>query len=122
MPQIHSSRFNVYCFPLLLVVLWSVIAQPAIAVDVTPSAELAALADRFIETRMDLNPLMATWITGEARYEDKFVNDLTPEFRAKERAMFAETLAALKKIDARNLAESDRLTRAARPVACGSHA
>lgn len=112
MSKIHSSGFNIFCFTWMLVASWWVTAQPAIAVEGTPSAQLATLADRFIERRMDLNPLMATWITGEARYDDKFVNDLTPEFRAAERALYAETLAALSQIDPRGLAETDRITHA----------
>ena len=117
MSLFRSNRVNVPVFPSLLTVLFCTAMQFAVAATqrpapVPPSDALAALADHFIEARLDLNPIMAMSITGEARYEDKFVNDLTPEFRARQHALFTDTLNALKKIDTRRLSESDRLTRA----------
>ena len=112
MSHIRSRRFNASTGFSLLAFFCCAISPLALAVAPTPSEALAALADHFIETRLDLNPLMGTWITGDVRYEDKFVNDLTPAFRAQERALFTDTLKALKKIDVRSFSESDQLTRA----------
>ncbi len=112
MSHIRSRCFNISTVPLLLACFCCAMSQLAVAVTVTPSKALAALADQFIETRLDLDPFIGTWLTGDARYEDKFVNNLTPAFRAKERALFTDTLSALRKIDVRGLSESDRLTRA----------
>ena len=72
--------------------------------------QLAALGDRYLERGFELNPIGATR-TGEERYFGLFVNDLTPEHRARERALQTETLAALKTIDEKQLAPADQLTR-----------
>lgn len=110
MSQRRSMGVSGFYLQSLLVIFCSAVGQTVAAVPVSASTELAALAERVIETRLDMNPLMGTSMTGEARYEDKFVNNLSAAFRAKERAMFIETLAGLKKIDLRKLSESDRLT------------
>ena len=115
MLQIRSRRFNTAFSAAALMACVCTLSQLAVANPVVPSATLAALADRFVDTRMDLNPLMGTMITGDARYEDKFVNNLTPAFRAKERALFVDTLNALKKIDAKTCPR-----RIASPVRCWS--
>ena len=112
MSQVRSRRFNTAFSVVVLMACVCTIPQLAVANPVVPSATLAALADRFVDTRMDLNPLIGTMITGDVRYENKFVNSLTPAFRAKERVLFIDTLNALKKIDAKDLSGQDRLTRA----------
>ena len=112
MSVVRLSRFKPSVRVLLLGVVFLGVTEFAFAATPPPSEVLAALADRFIEARLDHNPIMAMSITGDARYEDKFVNDLTPEFRATQHALFTDTLNALKKIDNRRLSESDRLTRA----------
>lgn len=73
------------------------------------AAQLAQLAEQYIERTFELNPMMATR-AGEARYNDKFVNNLTAEFREREKALQVETLQALEKLDAAKLPETDRLT------------
>ena len=112
MSVIRLSRFKLSVRVFLLGVVFLSVIESAAAATPPPSEVLAALADRFIAARLDLNPIMAMSITGDARYEDKFVNDLTPEFRARQHALFTDTLNALKKIDTRRMSESDRLTRA----------
>ena len=112
MSHIRSRRLNTSAVSLWLACFCCAMSPLVVAVTVTPSKALAALADQFIETRLDLDPFLGTWLTGDARYEDKFVNNLTPAFRAKERDLFTDTLSALRKIDVRGLSESDRLTRA----------
>ncbi len=72
-------------------------------------AQLERLAERYIERTFELNPLMATR-AGEARFADKFVNNLTAEFLARDKALQVETLHALEKFDATRLRASDRLT------------
>ena len=106
-----KGQFTTAFLAAMLVLCFGNIAQPAFAAPPAPSATLAALADSFVDARFELNPLMGTRITGDVRYEDKFVNELTPEFRAKERALFTNTLNALKRIDVKKLSAQDRLTR-----------
>ena len=82
--------------------------QPA-AVAPKPGAQLAALAERYTDEGFALNPIGATRI-GEERYYGMFVNNLTPDYRRRERALYTETLAALQQIDARQLSAADRLS------------
>ncbi len=88
-----------------------VAAQPVVqaAAEPTPAAQLAALAERYADESSELNPIMATF-RGEARYAGKFVDNLTPAYRQRERMLNATTLNALKKIDASQLTPADRLT------------
>ncbi len=74
-----------------------------------PAEQLAALADQYVERTFELDPMMATW-AGERKYADRFVDRLTPEFRARDLALQEETLAALSRIDAAALLLEDRLT------------
>ena len=77
----------------------------------TPSATLAALGEKYVEETYALNPLAAT-SAGDARFHDKFVNDLTPAVRERDRKLQSETLAALKAIDVAALSADDQLTHA----------
>ena len=77
----------------------------------SPAEQLATLAERYLDESFALNPIAAAR-TGEERYYGMFVNTLTPSYRERERALQIDTLDALKKIDAQQLPEADRLTRA----------
>ncbi len=104
-----------------ITVLFAAAAFPAVSFAQTTSSTaaatsaeasaLAALGDRYVDATFALNPLRATQ-AGEKGYNDKFVNELTPEARERDRALQTETLAALKKIDASKLSPSDQLTHA----------
>ncbi|MES2049323.1 MAG: DUF885 domain-containing protein [Pseudomonadota bacterium] len=89
------------------------LASPAHAKTVTPSAssQLSALAERYIDKVLELNPLDASQLTGEERYEDKFVNELTAGHRANVGKLNIDTLRALKRIDPKKLSAADRITR-----------
>jgi hypothetical protein len=50
----------------------------------SPAAQLQQLADSYIESTFELNPIQGTYV-GEARFADKFVNNLTPQFRERQR-------------------------------------
>ncbi len=78
---------------------------------VAPNAALAALGERYVEQGFALNPLRATFL-GDARFNDKFVNELTPTARANDRQLQNETVAGLNKLDAATLSAPDQLTHA----------
>jgi len=109
--------FRSSCLRALTLVSWlaidvqGVAAQPveAPSSSVSSAAQLAALAERYVDGMFELNPIMATWL-GDPRYAGKFVDNLTPEFRFRDRTLNEGTLEALKKIDARQLAPADELT------------
>lgn len=85
------------------------VSAPSASSAAAPAVQLAALADRYIDGVFELNPVLATWL-GESRYAGKFVDNLTPEFRLRERRLQEGTLAALNKIDVRQLTHADALT------------
>jgi len=85
-------------------------AAAPVAKAVSASQELSDLANRFIDTSFDLNPMQATSVTGDDRYADKFVVNLTPAFRERESAFLKEMSRALKKIPSAQLTANDRLT------------
>ena len=86
-------------------------STPVVTTKATGAGEqLAALAERYTDAGFALNPIGATRI-GEERYYGMFVNNQTAEYRQRELALQTDTLAALKKIDARQLSDADRLNR-----------
>jgi uncharacterized protein (DUF885 family) len=89
------------------------LAAPVWSKTTLPSAsiQLAALAERYTDKWLELNPLNASQLTSEERYEDKFVNDLTPEYRATVVRFNTEILQSLNKIDLKKLSAADRITR-----------
>jgi uncharacterized protein (DUF885 family) len=74
--------------------------------DVTP---VNALADRFWEAILELNPTTATFY-GDERYADR-LEDPGPDGRARARALMAETAAEATAIDIAGLPTEDRITR-----------
>jgi uncharacterized protein (DUF885 family) len=94
-------------------IAWLIPAGPVPAAETLAasgaSERLAQLAEQYIESTFELNPVMATW-SGEARYADKFVNNLTPAFREREKTLQVQTLRSLEQFDPSTLSEADRLT------------
>lgn len=75
----------------------------------TPAEALAALAEQYIERQFALNPIRGTF-AGEAKYNNRFVNNQTAAFRAEEKALHTEMLTRLAAINAGQLGEPDRIT------------
>ncbi len=75
-----------------------------------PAAQLQALVERYFDELLPLDPLYATFI-GEHRYDDRLVNNLTPEYLAQRRAFEERYLAAAREIPDDGLEEQDRLSR-----------
>ena len=88
------SAFRSVLFRTLIGCLLASVGQGAQALSVlpaTPAEQLAVLAERYVDGTFELNPITATWY-GDARYAGKFVNNLTPAHRDKERKLNADTL------------------------------
>lgn len=75
----------------------------------TSSARVNALADRFWESILELNPTLATQY-GDERYADR-LEDPSPKGRAKARRLMERTLAETQAIPADDLPVEDRITR-----------
>ncbi|MDP9273009.1 MAG: DUF885 domain-containing protein, partial [Chloroflexota bacterium] len=74
-----------------------------------PNAAVNALADRFWERVLELDPVQAT-ILGDDRYDDR-LPDLGPEGRAAEAALSHEVLRDASAIDADRLSAEQVITR-----------
>jgi uncharacterized protein (DUF885 family) len=93
-------------------------ASPGYAAQSTPAAGTGASSDSaalhklfedYFERQLELNPLSATFI-GDHRYDDKFTNNISPEFIALSLEVDRKALADAQKLAARQLPDADRLS------------
>lgn len=74
-------------------------------------ARLDRLVDEYFEAILKLNPIVATYI-GDSRYNDRFANDIGPEYRAAMNDLHRYYLDAARGIDAASLSAPAQLTKA----------
>ena len=79
---------------------------------VVPNAKLAQIADRYFEDRLVLNPLEASSLTGEARFDSQLNVTIAPAQLAKGRALSQRVLKQLAAINLKNLSPADQMTYA----------
>jgi uncharacterized protein (DUF885 family) len=96
---------------LLCVLAFVALPSAASAKAAGEGARLSAIAERYFEAWLALHPIEATTILSDPRFEGRFENNLTPSYRARERALYRRTLAALETIDAEQLSARDKLNR-----------
>ncbi len=77
---------------------------------VAPNAQLAQIADRYFEDHLVLNPLEASSLTGEARFDSQLTITIAPAQMAKLRALSQRVLKQLAAIDEKNLSPADKMT------------
>ena len=88
----------------------STAATPAAAAGASAdSAALHRLFEDYFERQLELNPLLATFI-GDHRYDDKFTNNISPEFIKIALDVDRKALADAQKLAARPLPDTDRLS------------
>ncbi|HZF14890.1 MAG TPA: DUF885 domain-containing protein [Steroidobacteraceae bacterium] len=75
----------------------------------TPAAQVNALVDRYFEEQLKLQPVSATYL-GDARYNDKYTNSLSPKFVAESEARERRYLKEIERIDPSSLEGTDRIT------------
>jgi len=75
----------------------------------TPDQQLHDLVENYFEAGLLLDPVFATQI-GDNRYNDRYPNDIGPEWIAAARDLEESSLKSLDAIDAHALSESGRLT------------
>ena len=75
------------------------------------SERFAALLDIFYENELALHPINATY-EGDNRYNDQFVNALSPDVEQKLKAHYTKYLAALEGFDGEALSDSERMSKA----------
>jgi uncharacterized protein (DUF885 family) len=77
-----------------------------------PNAKLAQIADRYFEDHLVLNPLEASSLTGEARFDSQLNVTIAPAQLAKVRALSQRVLKQLTAIDEKKLSPADQMTYA----------
>lgn len=77
-----------------------------------PNARLAQIADRYFEDHLILNPLEASSLTGEARFDSQLNVTIAPAQLAKERALSQRVLEQLAAINVKSLSPADQMTYA----------
>jgi len=71
--------------------------------------ELHRVFDEYFEARLVLNPLFATYI-GDNRYNDRYVNNISPAWREAARTLEREALERIEAIDPSSLRGQDLLS------------
>jgi uncharacterized protein (DUF885 family) len=89
---------------------WVLAQSPAQAAS-GPDADFAALAARYFDERMDLDPLRASALLAEPKYEGRLEIGISPEHIARERALNRRVMAELEKLPAQRLDAGNRLSR-----------
>jgi uncharacterized protein (DUF885 family) len=108
------KRYTLTATALLLLILPFAQASPRAGYMATADSEsqkLAALLDAYFEESLKLFPLQATSI-GDRRYDNLLPDSISDEARAKQKALYAQYLAAVTKIDKKQLTGQDRLSYA----------
>lgn len=73
------------------------------------NSQLDALADAYFEKKLELSPILATYI-GDERYNDRLENPASPGYVAAQRALAKSCLSGAQRLDRRGLDEKHRLT------------
>ena len=115
----YFSRFATFATiagGLLLVVTATVAyAQAPKNISATPKVaegeKLAAIAERYFQDKLTLNPLEGTQITAEARYEGELEIDIEPLHRVKMRNLYQRVQREQAALNVKLLSPADQLTQ-----------
>ncbi len=75
-----------------------------------PNKAFSDLLDAYYEDGLKLYPMNATFV-GDARYNDRFPNFLSEEFKAEERAYYSGYLEKINEFKDEDLSESERMSK-----------
>ena len=85
-------------------------AVKAAAVKANPGARFHEIAERYFQDGLTLNPLNGSQITGDEKYEDKLEVSITPDYRAKAKALMVSTQRELKSVNRAALKAADQVS------------
>jgi uncharacterized protein (DUF885 family) len=86
---------------------------PLIAAEpLAPGKQLERIADRYLQDSFDLNPLYASFILGDPKYDGRLEITIAPAHLAKLKTLQARVLRETAALPADKLSEADRLTLA----------
>ena len=100
--------------PVVISTLMTTGAAVAVAVPPTTgsmaSRPLAAIAERYFQDFVTLNPLSGSATLGEARFEDKLEITIAPAHKARSKALYQRVQRELARLDKTKLNDADALT------------
>lgn len=96
----------------LLMMAPALFAQPAATPKLSEGEKLAAIAERYFQDNLTLNPLRGSQTTGEAKYEGELAIDIAPTHRVMQRALYQRVQREAAALNAKLLSPADQLTRA----------
>ncbi|MEP7156490.1 MAG: DUF885 domain-containing protein [Betaproteobacteria bacterium] len=110
--SLHFSRSATACLAFILASLASIaFAQaPASAAKLSEGEKLAAIAERFFEDKLALNPLEGSQITADAKYEGEMEITIDPTYRVKVRNLYTRVQREQAALDVKKLSPADQLT------------
>jgi uncharacterized protein (DUF885 family) len=76
----------------------------------TDAQRLAKIADRYFEDKLNLNPLEASGLTGEARFEGRLAITIAPQHLKKEQVVFQRVKRELTSVNEKKLSPADAMT------------
>jgi uncharacterized protein (DUF885 family) len=82
----------------------------ATAVKQTEGEKLAAITERYFQDGLELNPLFASQITGDAKYEGELEIDIAPVYRVKVRTILQRVQREQAALNVKQLSPADQLT------------
>ena len=89
---------------------FSLFAQ-TVAPKVAEGEMLAAIAERYFQDNLTLNPLTGSQLTGEAKYEGELAIDIAPTHRVMQRALYQRVQREVAALNPKSLSPADQLTR-----------
>ena len=112
--NVRHAILALLCVTASACTLESVKAPPAPqAAEAAPASAAArdfdALLEQYFEERLELSPLLATFI-GDHRYDDRLPNDLGPDHRRQVSEMNQRYLAAARRVDPLSLGAEGRIS------------
>jgi uncharacterized protein (DUF885 family) len=103
-----TNRFARILGSLLFVLPFACTAAEPLA----PAKQLERIADRYLQDSFDLNPLYASFIVGDAKYDGRLTITIAPSHIAKLKALQQRALRETAALPADKLSDADRLTLA----------
>jgi uncharacterized protein (DUF885 family) len=83
-------------------------AKPVAKIDA--GARFTEIAERYFQDGLMLSPLSGSQITGDEKYEDKLEVSISPEFKARRKALLVSTQRELKSVNPAALKPADRVS------------
>ena len=108
--RLFPSRLLPGVVSILMMIGGAVAAAAPPATASTASPALAAIAERYFQDFVTLNPLAGSATLGEARFEDKLEITIAPAHKARSKALYQRVQRELARLDKTKLSAADALT------------